>query len=445
MHDNTLKTSLPQDLTAWLAWQDSLHPHQIELGLARIAEVWSRLTDAPVAMPVITVGGTNGKGSCVTYLDAWYCEAGYRCGVYRSPHLQRYNERICIAGQEASDDQLCEAFTRVEQARGQISLTYFEFGTLAALDLFIRAAVDVIILEVGMGGRLDAVNILAADVAIVTTIGHDHMAWLGNDLAAIALEKAGIFRPERPAIIGQRQPPPELRTAATSLGAQVMQLGQEFDWQQQHQVWHWYGLNNASYRNLPYPKRLQGVHQLDNAATALCAAYSLKFQLPALTTRHIVTGLQTAFLPGRCQIDCGAPTWLFDVAHNREAFSALAAAVAAYPCHGVRHLVCALLDDKDPDSLATALQPLVTHWYPTTVTSPRAMASQTLTERLIASGVAVQQSYSDLEAALMAAYAAAQPADMILVTGSFITVESAFAILSKREVISADDKALSKQ
>jgi dihydrofolate synthase/folylpolyglutamate synthase len=228
-------------LQDWLTWQENLHPAAIELGLDRVGRVWDRLGPRALPFPVISVAGTNGKGSTVAMLEAIYGAAGYRTAAYTSPHLLRYNERIRLDGQEVSDPELCAAFARVDAARGAESLTYFEFGTLAALDLFLRARPDLAILEVGLGGRLDAVNLFDADLAIITSIGRDHMAWLGETLEEIALEKAGILRPGRPALFGHRQPLPVLLARAAELGCPTQVLGRDFDWTEEPPGWRWTG------------------------------------------------------------------------------------------------------------------------------------------------------------------------------------------------------------
>ena len=411
-------------LSDWLLWQETLHPNRVDLRLERVGSVWSRLGPAQLPCPVITVGGTNGKGSCVAYLDNLYRAAGYRACVYTSPHLLRYNERIRIDGREADDAAICASFGRIDAVRGDVQLTYFEFGTLAALDLFVRAEPDVIVLEVGLGGRLDAVNIIDADVAVVASIGMDHTAWLGDDLALIAVEKAGIFRPGRPAVIGQRDAPPRLRERALEIGADVFQLGREFGNRVEAGQWHWHGPGSMHWGALP-PPALRGQVQYDNAATALCVAALLKGRLP-VSAGGVRQALLRTRLPGRFTVFPGAVTWILDVAHNAEAARTLAANLAAYPCSGRCHAVFSLLADKDAVAVSAALAAHVHVWHLAPAPGVRAMPMDALHAAITA--VAPDRPvarYSNVEQAIAGAAGAAEPNDCILVFGSFMTVEVA--------------------
>ena len=358
----------------------------------------------------------------MAYLEAWYGAAGYRCGAYTSPHLLRYNERVRLAGAEASDAALCAAFARVERARADVPLTYFEFGTLVALDLFLRAALDVVVLEVGLGGRLDAVNLIDADVALVTMVGRDHLDFLGSDLDEIAAEKAGIFRAGRPAVIGSRTPPPRLRAVAEALGARPLQLGREFEWAAVHEAWHWQGPEGAVYADLP-PPALPGRFQFDNAAAALCAVACLGDCLP-VPVAAVRQGLRTVRHPGRFQILPGAPTWILDVAHNPDAARVLAATLAEHAPPGTRHAVCALLADKEYDAIVAVLAPSIDHWHLAAAATPRALSIARLTAAVAATG-ARPRVYSNLEAALAGAAAAARATDTVLVCGCFAAVAAA--------------------
>lgn len=414
-----------QDLSAWLTWQETLHPSQIELGLERVRVVWSRLHPGsePSRLPcaVISVGGTNGKGSCVAYLDAWYRAAGYRCGAYTSPHLLRYNERIRVDGETVSDEALCSAFERIDKARGDTTLTYFEFGTLAALDLFVRSRLDIAILEVGLGGRLDAVNMIDADAALVASVGFDHMAWLGDDLASIAGEKAGIFRAGRPAVIGQTDAPAALRDRAQQIGAVPMQLGREFAWTAGSGQWSWKG-GGVEYRARPVPT-LRGRHQYDNAAGALAAAQALHDRLP-IAPAAIRKGLLRARLPGRFSVVKGPPTWILDVAHNQQAALALGANLSAFPSSGRRAAVLSLLADKDVEAVTAPLTGLIDRWHLAPAPSDRAMPLDVMKARLAVPAAAVSQ-HPTLERALTVAANESGEDDLILVFGSFVTVEAA--------------------
>ncbi len=414
----------PKNLSDWLAWQTTLHPNRIEFGLGRVAQVWARLGPPVLSCPIVTVGGTNGKGSCVAFLESIAQAAGYRTGVYTSPHLLRYNERVRIAGVEATDEALCAAFARVEQARGSVPLTYFEFGTLAALDLFAAAAPDLAILEVGLGGRLDAVNLIDADCPVVTSIGRDHTAWLGDTLDAIAREKAGIFRAGRPAVIGQPDAPPALREAARQLGAQVLQVGQEIGVEPDPETGGWIWTGPQGRLALPAPT-LRGAFQIRNAAAAIAALKCLADRLP-IPAAAFRAGLARARPPGRFQVVPDTVTWILDVAHNREAAEALAGNLRAFRCPGRVRAVLGVLADKEPEAIAEPLLPLVDGWFLTASADPRAMAAESLAERLgglIPPGqVRVLSGVGD---ALVAALADSSPGDCVLVYGSFTTVAEA--------------------
>lgn len=396
----------------------------MDLGLDRVSRVWSRLGQGHLGYPVLTVGGTNGKGSCVALIEAMAGAGGYRTASYSSPHLLRYNERVRIGGVPVTDADLCGAFERIEQMRGDIPLTYFEFGTLAALHLFAEAGPDLAVLEVGLGGRLDAVNLIDADVSVVTSVGHDHQDWLGESLEAIAAEKAGIFRPNRPAIIGQPDAPERLRREAEALGAQVMQVGREIGVAPEPGGgWTWTG-PGGDHLVLPAPA-MRGRVQYHNAAAAIAALRSLRGRLP-LPLNALRSGLTRARLPGRFQVIPGDVTWILDVAHNREAAQVLAANLGSFRCPGRVCAVLAVLADKDPESIAAPLSPLIDTWYLSQSADPRAMPAERLAERL--SGVlgdTQRQILPDLTRALDAALGQSAPGDCLLVFGSFTTVEAA--------------------
>lgn len=417
-----------QTLDDWLAWQETLHPSRVDLRLERVGRVWERLHPGPLPFrlpfPVITVGGTNGKGSCIAYLEAWYRAAGYRCCAYTSPHLLRYNERVRIDGAEASDRALCAAFARIDAAREEATLTYFEFGTLAALDLFVRAGPDVALLEVGLGGRLDAVNVFEPEVSLVTGIGRDHCTWLGDEPDAIAFEKAGIFRAGCPAVIGQRQAPARLRARAEEIGAVPLQLGREFDYRPGVGQWRWRGPGGARRDALP-PPALRGAFQYDNAAAALCALEQLAPRLP-VESAALRRGLHGVQVPGRFTVLPGRPSWILDVAHNDQAAAALAQNLRNLPCTGRRHAVLSLLADKDAEAVMAPLLPLIASWHTAPAPSARAMPVTELLEvldRLAASRL--RCGYEDVEAAMAGALAEAAEGDLILVFGSFTSIEAA--------------------
>ncbi|CAK0755654.1 bifunctional folylpolyglutamate synthetase/dihydrofolate synthetase [Gammaproteobacteria bacterium] len=411
-----------RDLPAWLAWQSSLHPRAIVMGLERVRAVWARLSPPKAPPPVITVAGTNGKGSTVAFLEGFLASAGYRVGTYTSPHLSHYAERIRLEGRDVSEPLLCQAFERIEVARQGVPLTYFEFGTLAALDLFSRTALDVWVLEVGLGGRLDAVNLIDASVAVVTTIGFDHQDWLGHHLDQIAGEKAGICRPGRPLVIGQAEAPAALRPAAETLGATCWQAGREYEVSLLADGWDWRGPVGV-HRHLPFPT-LRGEHQIANAACALMALDRLTDCLP-VDIAAIQRGLIETHPPGRCQVYPGNPTWILDVAHNPQAVAALAAVLQSLPCQGRTLAVFSCLADKDPQGMAEALEGMVDRWYLAPLEGPRSLSGEAIQAALRAGGITSIQCYADFSQALAKAHQEADSRDQILVFGSFLAVAAA--------------------
>jgi len=361
-------------LSEWLAWQEQLHPSVIDLGLERVAEVWKRLHPEPFSPFVITVAGTNGKGSCVAYLDAILRQAGYRTGSYTSPHLVRYNERIRINGETASDDAICAAFERIDNSRESVSLTYFEFGTLAALDIFARDAVDVAILEVGLGGRLDAVNLLDADAVLVTSIGLDHTDWLGNDLDAIAREKAGVLRKGQPAVFAEPVVPAGFLEVANATGACVLYAGKDYSYAYQPDGWSWEMGENVI--ALPFP-RMGGDYQLQNAAAVVTLLQLVQERLP-VTPEAISQGLREAALPARFQQVRSHPSVYIDVAHNAEAAIALAGNLAALTERGRVHAIFSIYADKPVTEIVRALAPIVDVWHLYALKSSRALDIESL-------------------------------------------------------------------
>lgn len=406
-----------QTLDQWLSWQETLHPKAIDLGLERVRAVAERMELLTPSYRVITVAGTNGKGSSVAMLESILACAGLRVGAYTSPHLWRYNERIRVAGKAAADADIVAAFERIDRARGDISLSYFEFGTLAALDAFQHAELDVAVLEVGLGGRLDAVNILDPDCALVTSIGIDHVEWLGPDRETIGREKAGIFRSGRPAICADPQPPASLRSVAQALGARWFGLGEQFGYQAGMDAWSWWG-PDARLEMLPMPS-LPGVFQLQNAAGVLMVLQALGARLP-VTLQALRAGLSQAHIAGRFSIVPGAVEEIYDVAHNPHGATALAAALAARPCAGRTLAVCAMLADKDAAGVAAALAKQVHGWYLAGVDSERGQSAETLAARMLLP--VNPRLYADPAAALAAARADARPGDRIVAFGSFHTI-----------------------
>jgi dihydrofolate synthase/folylpolyglutamate synthase len=415
-------------VAAWLAWQQAAHPVEIDPGLERVGRVWRRLA-APWHATVLTVGGTNGKGSVAAYLDAILCAAGYEVGLFTSPHLTRYHERIRRCGREASDGELLEAFAAIDAARGDVSLTFFEWNTLAALLVFARSGVDVAVLEVGMGGRLDAVNLLDADVAAVVSVGVDHREWLGATVEQIAMEKAGIFRPGRPAIFGGRQPPQSLVAHAAAIGARLRRIGTDFDFVERADGWDYVGFGSRR-RELPLPA-LAGVSQLGNAAVALAVLEAAEPRL-LVPDEAVRDGLVRVRLPGRFQVIAGRPEWILDVAHNPQAAETLAASLAARPCAGRTIGVCGILGDKDVEDVVAALRGRIDRWIAVGLEGSRAVAPGILAERIRRAGAGRVTAAADVAAGIAQARAALGPEDRAIVFGSFLTVGPALEQLAAR-------------
>ena len=414
-------------LAEWLQWQESLHPSEIELGLERVSRVFQQLCPEPLPFTVVTVAGTNGKGSSVAALEAILLAAGYRVGSYTSPHLLRYNERIRLDGQEIDDDRLIQAFEQVDRTRGDTSLTYFEFGTLAALRIFADACPEIVLLEVGLGGRLDAVNIVDPEVALITRIGIDHVAWLGNDRESIAREKAGIMRPGRPLVCSDPVPPAAIAAEARRLGAERYQLGENYHYEVQGPVWRFRpGTAGAgTWDNLPAPA-LQGAHQYRNLAGALMVLYLLRERFP-LSQQQIRTGLLETRLAGRLQTIPGEVPLLLDVAHNPDGTQQLAEALQARPVAGRTWAVVGMMADKDIQAALRPLIALIDGWYPVDLEPVRAATAASLAGQLAELGVSSVSPRPNVAQALQAARAHAQAGDRIVVFGSFYTVADALA------------------
>lgn len=409
-------------LDEWLSWQEQLHPVGIDLGLQRPGKVLRAMGLEHPAHTVITVAGTNGKGSSVALLESILLAAGYRVGCYTSPHLLRYNERVRLMGEPVSDELLCQSFERIDQARGDTSLTYFEFGTLAALDIFARATLDVAVLEVGLGGRLDAVNLLDADVALITAIDIDHAAWLGNDRATIAVEKGGIMRPGHPAVCSDPQPPHSLLALAAQQGVPLSLLGRDYHYQADAEGWHW--SSGALRRDaLPLPA-LRGRHQLQNAAGVVMALQQLADRLP-VAPQHLKQGLLAMQLAGRFQLLPGEPCTILDVAHNPQSAQVLADNLRTMPLSGDTHAVVAMLADKDLKATLHHLKGVVQRWYPAALAVPRGADAALLQQALAAIGESGEFAYPTVSAALVAARQQARPGDRIVIFGSFYTVAEA--------------------
>lgn len=409
-------------LDDWLAHISAQHPSTIALGLDRVREVARRMELAPPAV-AITVGGTNGKGSTCAFLERIVIEAGYLVGCYTSPHLLRYNERVRLMGEEAEDATLAQSFERVEAARGDTPLTYFEFGTLAALAVFQEAKVEAAVLEVGLGGRLDAVNIVDADCAIVASVDLDHQAYLGNDREAIGFEKAGIFRSARPAIFGDLDPPARLVEHARAIGADLQVLGRDFRIEEGERQWNFIGRRGAKHA-LPMPA-LRGKWQLRNAAAALAALDELSSRLP-VSFGEMRRGLTLVRLEGRLQSLPGRPAVVLDVAHNPHAARALAQGLGDMGYFENTFAVFAMLADKDIGGVIEAMRGRIDRWYVAAAQSDRAAPAAQVAQLLAARvGPSSARTFATVAAALEAARRDAGPNDRIVVFGSFYTVADA--------------------
>ncbi|GAB4192882.1 MAG: bifunctional tetrahydrofolate synthase/dihydrofolate synthase [Wenzhouxiangellaceae bacterium] len=413
-------------LAAWLQRIEQLHPHSIEMGLERIRPVYERL-QLPTLPPVISVAGTNGKGSVVAACESVLHHAGYRVGAYTSPHLLHYCERVRVATQPIEDSAMISAFEAVEQARRDVALTYFEFGTLAALYHLAHARLDAIVLEVGMGGRLDAVNIVDADVVVITPIGLDHQQWLGDTVAQIAVEKAGIMRPGRPAVCAMAEPPPTLLETALDIGATVLQAGASYDYTVlDNGDWRYRDADGAL--KLP-PPGLPGTHQYGNAAAAVCALRQLAAMLP-LDNAQMAAGVSRTTLAGRQQLIQRHPDLMLDVAHNADSARALADTLQSQPVSGRTLVVFSVLADKDISAMAAPLAPLVDGWYLAPSVGPRGVSAGEIRQRLAAAAISQpMHTLQSVEEALRAAQREAVDADRIVVCGSFLTVAAAAAAL----------------
>lgn len=418
------------NLSQWLEYQQSIHPKTIELGLERVRAVADRLGLRKPAPRVISVAGTNGKGSTVAFIEAMVCAAGFRVGAYTSPHLLRYNERVRIDGVEASDAALITAFEAVEAARGDTLLTWFEFGTLAALWLLAREPLDLAILEVGMGGRLDAVNVVDADVAIVTGIALDHAEYLGHDRESIAREKAGIFRSAKPAVIGELDPPDSLLREAERLGAPVRRAGRNYRVETTAEGWLWQDEHERM--ALPLPG-LRAPAQINNAAAAIAALRALKPALP-IAVDAIARGIAAARLPGRMQVIAGPVEIVLDVAHNPQAAQQLADWLRKNRAVGATIAVFAALADKDVANEVAALMSQIDLWHLAGLSGvgSRGQSVQDLWQKVGALlSRSLTQRHATVADALAEARRTAQSGDRIVVFGSFHTVGEALLALGQ--------------
>jgi dihydrofolate synthase/folylpolyglutamate synthase len=417
---------MTRTLEEWLDYQQRIHPRSIELGLDRVRAVWQRMGAPRPAPIVITVGGTNGKGSTVAFLEAMLAAAGKRVGSYTSPHLLRYNERVRVLGEDATDTALIDAFERIEAARADVALTYFEFGTLAALWIFSQSKLDIALLEVGLGGRLDAVNIIDADVAIVTTIDLDHQDWLGNDRDSIGREKAGIFRAAQPVIIGMHEANAGLLAEGQRIGARMLRAGSEYRVTAHGAGWRWQ-MQEACV-DLPAPA-LAAPCQIENAAAAMAALYTLRERL-GWNPAALAAGVAGARAAARLQQlhKAGAATLVVDVAHNAQAASVLGAWLQGNRSGGRTLAVFGALADKDVAGIVAPLAPHIAHWHlcGLDADTPRGLSTSALQPRVLAAAPSAGvTAHTNAAAALTLAVAQAERHDRILAFGSFFVAAAA--------------------
>jgi dihydrofolate synthase / folylpolyglutamate synthase len=408
-----------RSLAEWLDYIERIHPKSIQLGLERVAEVRDAMGKGSPAL-LFTVAGTNGKGSTCALLEAILLAAGYKVGLYTSPHLIHYNERVRVDGAPVGEERICAAFESVERARGGVSLTYFEFGTLAAWEIFTSRSLDAVILEVGLGGRLDAVNAFDTDCALLTSVDLDHMDYLGDTRERIGAEKAGIFRTGAPAVVADQDPPRSVLDRAREIGAELRLIGRDFGFRQQGQQWMYWGRSGR--RGGLAPPALRGERQLANAAAALAALDELRGQLP-VAMQDVRNGLARVELPGRFQVLPGRPTVILDVAHNPQAARVLADNLSSMGFYPETYAVFGMLKDKDIEAVCRALKGRFSAWFAADLSVPRGASAAALADAIASAGAGGEVVCFEKP---LAAYAAARKRagenDRIVVFGSFHTV-----------------------
>jgi dihydrofolate synthase/folylpolyglutamate synthase len=425
-------------LQDWLDWQLSLHTKPIDLGLERVSSVWKKLPQLNPETFVISIAGTNGKGSAVAYLEAILDHAGYSVGCYTSPHLVRYNERIRINGREVSDQQLCEAFQAIDEARGDTSLSYFEFGTLAALYIFSQTTPDVVVLEVGLGGRLDAVNIIDADAALITSIGLDHQDWLGNDRETIGREKAGILRKEQCSVFSGQDMPESIRQYASQIGSKLIVAGTDYhviNHQNEQNHGEWQIQSDFGNRHaLPLPV-LRGSHQVENAAGVIALLLSCRDKLP-VASDAMRAGLVSAKLKGRFQVlpidITGDVNVVIDVAHNPDSMLELARNLAGFVIKGKLHVIVGMLKDKQIDA---SLEPLLKEadcWYLLSTPGDRGLSASELAKVFPGDSAKIVGMSDNIEQVFQSAMQQANAGDTLLITGSFLVAGACLEMLEKQ-------------
>ena len=413
-------------LSQWLARLETVSSREIDLGLERVSRVLERL-DLPAARTVLHVAGTNGKGSSVAMLESLLRPTDACVGSYTSPHILRFNERICVDGRDASDAEIVAALEQVEAVREDEALTYFEFGTLAAMVIFAEAGADTLLLEIGLGGRLDAVNAIEPTAGLITNIGLDHCAWLGEDIESIAFEKAGIMRPGKPVVFGSRERPEAIGRHAADIGARLLAAGRDYDWELAGERWAWRGAAHAL-DGLRRPV-LIGDHQVANAAGVLALLEATGFT-DVLTLEAVDEALANVQLDGRIQSVDLETRWVVDVAHNPDAAEALARGLQGFDGRTVA--IIGMLDDKDVETVAQHLDAQIDHWIAVAADSPRTVSAAELARRVAASTGNRCEVADSLQAAMRRAEALAGSRDRVLVTGSFYLVGPALDELYSR-------------
>ena len=409
----------------WLQWLETLHPKKIDLSLDRVKTVIKTLSLTSLTYKVITIGGTNGKGSCVALLDSVYREAGFQVGTYTSPHLWRFNERICFNAVDVSDEELIDLFVAINNARGNITLSYFEYATLAALLYFSWVKADIALLEVGLGGRLDAVNAVDSDASLLTSIAIDHQEWLGDTREKIGYEKAGIMRLRKPTVLADRDCPESVMNYAEQVQTKVKRIGYEFDGTLDNVGWIYSGLNGEK-RELPFPI-FGGDGQLTNAAGCVAVVEALQQKLP-VSNDALVCGLGKAQLGARAErLEIDGVTWVFDVAHNPAAAIALSKVLDRYPVDGRTLAVVAIMSDKDLVGVLEPMLPMVDEWLITQTEGERCASAESLIEVL--DGGVMVTAYPDIATACEQAKRNANQGDRVLVYGSFYLVGPAMLTL----------------
>ncbi|MCK5830458.1 MAG: bifunctional tetrahydrofolate synthase/dihydrofolate synthase [Methylococcales bacterium] len=423
-------------LEEWLEWQEKVHSREIDLGLEKSAAVFKALNSNAIKPPTIIVAGTNGKGSCIAFLESIYRAQGYRVGAYTSPHILKYNERIRIDGESVSNDKICQAFERIDAIRNDVSLSYFEFGTLAALDIFWRSNLDIQLLEIGLGGRLDAVNIIDADTVLITSVSIDHVDWLGETREAIGYEKAGVFRPGIPAVIGDLDPPKSILKSAIEKKSSLRIINKNFGFKRNEIGWDWFCNTDKhrKYLSLPEPA-LKGNHQYQNASTALMAIVEMEKHL-LVNEAAVHQGLQDVQIQGRFQLIDGDIPVLLDVAHNPHAVRLLFDYLSQMYSDRKIHAVFSMMKDKDIKGVIGIINPAIYHWYISPLKTPRAVNQSDMQDCFEQCSISnVTLGYKSFSESYLAAEENAVVGDLIVVFGSFLLVSEYLLFGAQRQII----------